>query len=99
MADSETLMRLIRDHGGDADALMLAAHNPGLQELVLDLVAPENENTAFNEIMQKFPTASFAVLELDIDDWSECARGCGKIVRFSRPRDLDPELGPQRDSF
>ncbi len=95
LADSGTLIRLLRDNGGDAQALLLAAHNPGLQELALELVSPENENALFGEVMAKYPTASFTVLELDIDDWADCAAGCGKIVHFARPRDLDPELGPE----
>ena len=95
MADAPTLIGLLRQHGGDAGAVLLAAHNPGLQELVLELVGPENENALFGQAMEKYPTAAFAVLELAIDDWRDCAPGCGRLVHFARPRDLDPELGPQ----
>ncbi|TIX51870.1 SixA phosphatase family protein [Alteraurantiacibacter aquimixticola] len=96
MGDAATLIRLLREHGGDARALLLAAHNPGLQELALQLVPAEKENALFEEVMEKFPTAAFAVFELDIDDWADCEPGCGKLVHFARPRDLDPELGPER---
>jgi phosphohistidine phosphatase len=96
MADSTTLLSLLRDHGGDAQALLLAAHNPGLQELALDLVPPEAEDDIFEEVMAKFPTAAFAVFALDIDDWAQCTPGCGRLTHFVRPRDLDPELGPDR---
>jgi phosphohistidine phosphatase len=96
LGDSATLIGLLKEHGGDASAVLLAAHNPGLQELALQLVAPENENALFDEVMEKYPTASFAVFELDIDDWADCAPGCGRLVHFARPRDLDPELGPER---
>lgn len=95
MADASTLTRLVREHAGDADALLLAAHNPGLQELALDLVPPEKEDALFEEVMAKFPTAAFAVFELDIDSWDDFGTGCGKMTHFARPRDLDPELGPQ----
>lgn len=95
LADSATLMRLLREHGGDAQSMLLVAHNPGLQELAMDLVAPEDENGLFSEVMTKYPTASFAVFELDIDNWEHCDRGCGRLVHFARPRDLDPELGPE----
>ena len=61
----------------------------------LDLVAPEDEDELFGEVMKKYPTAAFAVLELDIDNWADLASGCGKLVHFARPRDLDPELGPE----
>lgn len=96
LADSPTLMRLIRQHGGDADSLLLAGHNPGLQELALELVTSGNENELFEEVAAKYPTASFTVIELDIPAWTDCMPGCGRIVHFARPRDLDPELGPER---
>lgn len=95
LADSPTLLRLIREYGGDARSLLIAAHNPGLQELVLQLVSTEMEDALFEQVMAKYPTASFAVLELAIDNWAELEVGCGKLVHFARPRDLDPDLGPQ----
>lgn len=96
LADSATLIQLLADCSDDDDAVLLIGHNPGLQELALDLVAPDAENDLFSEVLQKYPTAAFAVLELDIESWSDLAHGCGRIVHFARPRDLDPELGPLR---
>ncbi|WAT18727.1 histidine phosphatase family protein [Aurantiacibacter sp. MUD11] len=95
LADAATLLRLLADCNDRAESVLLMGHNPGLQELALELVAPENENALFNEVMQKYPTAAFAQFELDIDSWREIAPGCGRLVHFARPRDLDPELGPQ----
>ncbi|MFZ9395734.1 MAG: SixA phosphatase family protein [Erythrobacter sp.] len=95
LASSDTILETVAEHGGDAKAIMVAGHNPGLQEVLLDLVAPAHENALFFEAARKFPTASFAVLELDIADWSGLGQGCGKLVHFTRPRDLDPELGPE----
>ena len=31
------------------------------------------------------------------DDWSKIAPGCGRLVHLARPRDLDPELGPEAE--
>ena len=75
--------------------MLIAAHNPGLQDVVLALVSREHETPDFREAMVKFPTASFAVLELPIDDWSELGAQNAKLVQFKRPRDLDPLLGPE----
>jgi len=94
LADSSTLLSLLEAVDPSAQAVLIAAHNPGLQELALELVSDEAENDLFNEVMAKFPTASFAVLELDINDWKDVRRGCGRITHFARPRDLDPDLGP-----
>ncbi len=96
LADSDALIARLRTVEGDPAAVLLAGHNPGLQELVFDLVAPENENALFSEVAEKYPTAAFAVLELAIDRWDQCAPGCGTLVHLTRPRDLDPELGPEK---
>ena len=95
LASTETICDVIREHGDDAKAVLLAGHNPGFGDMVFELVAPSNENDLFDEAKVKFPTASFAVFELDIDDWGDLKEGCGKLVHFARPRDLDPELGPE----
>ena len=95
LADTEELLSMIRKHGGDTRTLLVAAHNPGLQELALELVSPAQENDLFAEVMVKYPTASYAVLELDIDDWADLRTGCGTLAHFARPRDLDAELGPE----
>ena len=95
LASTETICDVIRETGGAADALLIAGHNPGFGDMVFELVAPENENALFDEAKVKFPTAAFAVFELAIDDWADLDEGCGKLVHFVRPRDLDPELGPE----
>lgn len=82
------------DH--EPGSVLLIGHNPGLQETILNLVAPARENDLFREAVVKFPTASFAVLECAIDSWSELKPRCATLVHFARPRDLDPELGPDR---
>lgn len=95
LASAETILDTVAAHAGDADAVLTVGHNPGMQEVLFDLVKPENENELFDTAAAKFPTATYAVFECDIDDWSELKKGCGKLVHFARPRDLDPELGPQ----
>lgn len=95
LASSETIFETIADKAGDADAALVVGHNPGLQEVLFELVSPDAENDLFKEAATKFPTAAFAVFECDIDSWDELAKGCGTLVHFARPRDLDPELGPE----
>ncbi len=96
LADSDALIDTLRRVEGDPAAVLVAGHNPGLQELIFDLVAPEHENALFGAVSEKFPTATFAVLELAIERWADCAPGCGTLVHLTRPRDLDPELGPEK---
>ncbi|MXO74741.1 histidine phosphatase family protein [Altererythrobacter aerius] len=94
LADIDTLFEVLKG-AGPADAVLLAGHNPGLQDLLLALIPPSAENDLFDEAAVKFPTATFAMLELAIDDWAGLARDCGKLIHFARPRDLDPALGPE----
>ncbi len=96
LADSDALIEMLRTLDGDPEAVLVVGHNPGLQELVFDLVAPERENALFAEVTEKYPTATFAVLELGIERWADCEAGCGTLVHLARPRDLDPELGPEK---
>lgn len=96
LADSDALIELLRALEGNPEAVLLVGHNPGLQELVFDLVAPEHENDLFGAVAEKYPTATFAVLELAIERWADCVPGCGTLVHLARPRDLDPELGPEK---
>ena len=96
LADSDALIDLLNRLEGDPRRVLLAGHNPGLQDLILTLDSGKGDDHLHEEVAIKYPTASFAVLELDIDAWADCAPGCGRIVHFARPRDLDPELGPER---
>ncbi|QYU69618.1 histidine phosphatase family protein [Leptolyngbya sp. 15MV] len=95
LASAETILDVLREGAGPADAVLVSGHNPGLQEVLFALVAAEAENALFEEAARKFPTATYAVFELDIDDWTEIGQHCGRLVHFTRPRDLDPELGPE----
>lgn len=95
LASAETLIDQLQLLPETIDAVLLVAHNPGLQDLILKLVAPANENALFDEAKEKFPTASFAIVALPIDTWDQAEAGTGELVHFARPRDLDPALGPE----
>jgi phosphohistidine phosphatase len=93
LASTDTIFDLLREAEGDA--VLLAGHNPGLGDMILELVSPARENAAFDAAKVKFPTAAYAVLELAIDDWADIRPECATLVHFKRPRDLDAELGPE----
>lgn len=99
LASFDTIVETIEAQAGsgadEANAILLCGHNPGLQDMLLELVALGHENDLFREAVVKFPTATYAVLECDIEHWSQLKRYCAKLVHFARPRDLDPALGPE----
>lgn len=96
LASPATLIDVLREVDGDPASVLLVGHNPGLHELIFALVPPEAENDLFGEAAEKFPTAAFAVLECDVERWSDLGAGSARLVHLARPRDLDPELGPER---
>lgn len=95
LASSATLLDLLREQEGDPDSILMVGHNPGLEDLIFDLVPDDGTSPLRDIVEEKFPTAAYAVLELAIDTWADMAPGCGKLVHLSRPRDLDPLLGPE----
>ncbi len=94
LASSATLLDLLREQAGDPPSIMLVGHNPGLEDLIFDLVPDDGSSPMRDVVEEKFPTAAYAVVELDIDSWDQLAEGSGRLVHLTRPRDLDPELGP-----
>jgi phosphohistidine phosphatase len=94
LASSEELLDVIHAAPDQAESLLLVGHNPGLEQLVLMLV-PSNAPGARDEVAAKYPTGSLAELAFDVAQWAEIAPGSGALLRFVRPRDLDPELGPE----
>ena len=98
LASSAALLEIVHEAPDHADSLMLSGHNPGLEELVLDLSADhgDEEMAARDSVEEKFPTASVAEITFDIDRWADVAEGAGHLVRFVRPRDVDPALGPEK---
>ncbi len=97
LASAATLIEVLRDTGRDAEHLLIAGHNPGLEDLALMLV-PESANDPLRaEIEAKLPTSALVRMEIDIDDWHRLDIGMARIVAFVRPRDLDPALAPSMD--
>jgi phosphohistidine phosphatase len=95
LASGVTLADLLREQSGDPASILMVGHNPGLEDLIFDLVPDDGSSPLRDVVEEKFPTASFAVLELDIDRWADLKDSCARLVHLTRPRDLDPALGPQ----
>ncbi|HEX8481541.1 MAG TPA: histidine phosphatase family protein [Allosphingosinicella sp.] len=95
LAGTATLLEIVREASG-VGRLLLVGHNPGLEELALRLSGPGADRFR-REIEIKYPTGTVVEIELPVERWAEVKDGIGRIVRFIRPRDLDPELGPEAE--
>jgi phosphohistidine phosphatase len=71
---------------------LLIGHNPGLEDLLLLLIADADPLRGEAEI--KYPTATLAILDLAVDQWRDAGAGRATLRHFIRPRDLDASLGP-----
>jgi phosphohistidine phosphatase len=94
LAPTETLLELVRAAPDAVRSLMIVGHNPGLESLALLLAGPGGRLR--DEVAIKYPTGTLAEFRLDCDRWRDAGPGDGALTRFIRPRDLDPDLGPDR---
>ena len=82
-----SLLEIIREHGGDADTLMLIGHNPSIEGLA-GLLTASGDTDALASLARKYPTAGLAVIDFEFADWQELGPACGNLQRFVRPKEL-----------
>ncbi len=56
---------------------LLVGHNPGIEGFIRYLTGK----------LEPMPTAALAVIELEVDRWTEVDDGCGELKDLIRPRD------------
>jgi phosphohistidine phosphatase len=84
-ATADTLADLIRETNGDARALLIVGHNPGLHDLAMQLIGSGNVEAREN-LSEKLPTSGLVVIDLAFDDWSLLHDSAGRLERFVSPR-------------
>lgn len=95
LASSATLLEIIHETTDDVEDLLLVGHNPGLEDLILNLVADDGSCPLRDIVETKYPTASLAQMSWDGESWSGLDAGCRvKLDGLIRPRDVDASLGP-----
>lgn len=97
LASAVALLDVVNESDDTYANLLLAGHNPGLEDLVLMLVPCNAGDLARDQVEEKFPTASIAQIQFPVDRWEDVRPDSGELALFVRPRDLDPALGPDRD--
>lgn len=96
LASASSLLDVVHELPDGAGSALLIGHNPGLEDLVLMLVPDRAGDALRDSVEEKFPTAALAELQFEVDSWSAIRPGNATLVRFVRPRDLDPALGPDQ---
>ena len=77
-AGPNDLHKIIAGLNDKFSSAMLVGHNPGMEGIV---------NYLTGSMGVSMPTAALAVIELDIEKWSEVNDGCGRLITLIRPKD------------
>jgi phosphohistidine phosphatase len=84
-ASAPALLQRLRTVADTVESVLLIGHNPGLQDLALELARP---SPTADELAAKYPTAALATLEVSTATWRELDRNTAALVGLVRPRDL-----------
>ncbi|KUO17128.1 SixA phosphatase family protein [Streptomyces dysideae] len=84
-ADVADLLEIVHEVSTEVDTLLLVGHNPGLEELVLEL-AGDSLDDALDEVRVKFPTSAIAVLAWRGTGWDALTPGTALLTSLTVPR-------------
>lgn len=76
LAPPETLHAALAQQGGDAECVLVIAHNPGLEDWIGELTGAR----------VALPTAGLACIDFGVDDWTRISRGSGQLRFYLIPR-------------
>ncbi len=86
-ATPEAILDVVRDTRRNAAALLVVAHNPGLQELAVSLIA-SGDPDGRERLSQGMPTCALAVIDFTAQSWTKLAPRDGRLERFVTPKQL-----------
>ena len=87
--DWKRLMCAISQTSKEVNDFLLVGHNPAIEDLINQLVSSEHKSRDMQTIRSKYPTGAFAILELNIWDWTKIRENCGTLTKFVRPIDIN----------
>jgi phosphohistidine phosphatase len=96
LADAGRLLQRVRAIQNDVGSVLVIAHNPGLQDLAVDLAhAAKGDRTLRDTLIGKFPTAALARFRFDVKNWkdvdTDADPGAITLVDYITPAGLDDD--------
>ncbi len=85
-ASDREILACIREMAGASRTLLVIGHNPGMQDLAVELVGPELDEAAVR-LRERFPTCALASFEIE-GAWHELGPGRARLSSFVVPKDL-----------
>jgi len=86
-ADAAEILDRLRGVEPDAESVMVIGHNPGLQDLAIEL-AGDGEHAALAQLHAKFPTAALATLDLGDTTWGRLGARRTYLTKLVVPKQL-----------
>jgi phosphohistidine phosphatase len=77
-ASTRNLLEIVSRIDDSVHVAMMVGHNPGFEELL----------TVLTGETKRMPTAALALIELNIEKWSEVSSGRGTLIWLIKPKDL-----------
>jgi phosphohistidine phosphatase len=87
-ASPHTLLGALKDAPAGAHTLLVVAHNPGLHDLALMLIA-SGDIDAREHLREKLPTSGLIIIDFAFDDWSKLHPQSGRLERYVTPKSLE----------
>lgn len=87
-ADVNTLLAAIRSILESVDTALVVGHNPGFEEVAAALAGIDEDDVLL-------PTAAFAHITFDTENWDNARRGTGHWEGIVTPKDLPAEDGEE----
>jgi phosphohistidine phosphatase len=84
-ADAGELLAVVREVPAGVATLLLVGHNPGLEDLILDL-AGDGLGDTLEQVRTKFPTSAVAVLAWHGTTWRSLTPGTALLASVTVPR-------------
>lgn len=94
LASSATILDIIRDSNDDYEHILVVGHNPGIEDIIFDLVADDGHSPLRDMVEKKYPTGAYAQLDINVENWAKIGANPTKFNLFMPPRDIDPSFGP-----
>ena len=81
-----TLLDTVQAVDDAHESAIVISHNPGILTLALGLIG---SGVVSANPFGKYPTAALTVFDFAVDEWKDVYPGQGRLVGFTRPKELD----------
>ena len=88
--DGSRLFDALRSKGGKAGTILVVGHNPSIERLAQSLIGSGSDKLRA-KLAKKYPTGALSLIEFTARDWKSLKGSDGRLLSFTRPKDLSPK--------